>query len=747
MGASISRKQLLSFFIQASYLLDKFYSIKESFNFDSISEDSLEKIIEVERSHQNFDYLVSLLILSEQYFVEQKEYHTAIVYLIDCLSLLEELDFNNILKVYIYLELGYIFESNQFYKEAENYYKRALEVSVEKKNPLLVTYSFEKLSQIILKSCNRKGIIRFNSLVQLYGENFVPASIVFVFDLLNLYVNQDYDKILEVLSYHQDYQDLGVNREFLMIIYVIQTQSFYKLNKFEEIKWLDFSHDSSISKHNPYLMLYDLTYQLIYKKDEIGQYIADVTQKLSENHQYYLLRVFYYYLLGEESIVKDKECYLKIYELLGQNRQILFYEEGILKTKIQNVYQTYKQYYNQLDSVKFDDKYRIVSWQQMGAHYQREYNSQTVVGFLMVDDCFCSEFSQELKESLINNLNAIIQGELTFCFHDHGLWFYFKACTGEVKLKQKLNSLLKPLYDNLQRKYTVAFCLPRFTSSDFSKTMRIVYTSFYGMVVHTELEQNYSVSFCQESSSYLALSEDIHNLLLKAYKEKNFIIDKKHFYNEGGQQLFGIEFKGILSDLNLVIDNLDGDKEVIRESLLMEVEMATLEIGCQLIKEAYQTIHSNPYLFIKLSRETLMNKLIVGRILNCLKRYNLNYNQIIISINEDVLFEQNEFLKKLINRLHELGVGVALDDYGTGSLTGSIRNLNINYLKLSPSLIQYLSSTYHYSGMMKSLISVCSNYNVKICCSDIDNKSSHDLISNFGIDVVSGSYYQRKLVV
>ena len=74
-----------------------------------------------------------------------------------------------------------------------------------------------------------------------------------------------------------------------------------------------------------------------------------------------------------------------------------------------------------------------------------------------------------------------------------------------MKLKQKLNSLLKPLYDNLQRKYTVAFCLPRFTSSDFSKTMRIVYTSFYGMVVHTELEQNYSVSFCQESSSYLAL--------------------------------------------------------------------------------------------------------------------------------------------------------------------------------------------------------------------------------------------------
>lgn len=75
MGASISRKQLLSFFIQASYLLDKFYSIKESLVFERLSKDSLGKIIEVERSHQNFDRLVSLLILSEQHFINPELYN------------------------------------------------------------------------------------------------------------------------------------------------------------------------------------------------------------------------------------------------------------------------------------------------------------------------------------------------------------------------------------------------------------------------------------------------------------------------------------------------------------------------------------------------------------------------------------------------------------------------------------------------------------------------------------------------
>lgn len=747
MGVMISRKQLLSFFIQASYLLENYYLIKEYLDFEKLSEEELEQIIEVERSRQNFSRLVSLLILSKEYFMYFKEYNTATIYLIECLSLLEEVDSNNILKIYIYLELGHLYELNEFYKESDNYYTKALDISVEKKNTLLINYSFEKLSKIILKSCDRKSFVKFKSLIERYGESYVSLSTRLMFDLLSLYVKQEYDKILELLSDYSDDKELNKNKEFFRMAHILKTQSYYKLNRIEEIKWLDFNESSAISTHNPYLLLYDLTHQLIYSKDTLCSYIENLSEILNKNHQYYLLRAFYYYLLTEEIVVKNKKWYSKVYELLGQNRRKLFYEEDILKTRIQNVYHTYKQYYQQLDLIKFDKKYRIMTWEQMCAHYQREYNAKTVVGFLMIDDCFCSEFTQELKEILIEQLNAVIQGELTFSFHNHGVWFYFKACTGEMKLKQKLNSLLKPLYEGLNRKYTVAFCLPRFTSPDFFKTTRMVYSSFYSTVLHTESERDYSVSFGRDLSNHLDLSEQIHHVLLKAYKGNHFIVDKKYFYNRGGQQLFGIEFKGILGDLSLIIDKVEGNKEVIKESLLTELEMATLEIGCQVIKNNYQTIHSTPYLFIKLSRETLMNKLILGRILNCIKQYDLNYNQVIISINEDVLFEQNEFLKKMINRLHELKIGVALDDYGTGSLTGSIRNLDINYLKLSPTLIQYLSSSYHHLGMMKSLVSVCSCHNVKICCSDIESESSHDLISNFGIDVVSGSYYQRKLVV
>lgn len=747
MGALVSRKQLLSFFIQASHLLKRFYSIKESLDFNELTDEELEQRIAIERSHQDFERLVSFLILSEQYFIKKKEYNMATIYLIECQSLLEEIDSNNILKIYIYLELGYIYELNKCYKEADHHYTKALEHSFEKKNSFLISYSFEKLSQIILESCDRKGVVKFNTLIESLGEEYVSLTNRVIFELIGLYMKKDYDKVLECLSSYQNHKKLNQNQEFFMITHIIKTQTYYQLNRIQDIRWIDFRESSCRLNHRAFTMLYELFYRLVHNQDEIMDYIEKISTQLNETRDYYILKAIYSSLLTDKNIINNKESYSKVYELLSQNRQRLNYEEDILKTRVQNAYRSYREYYHNLEPVKFEKKYRVLPWQQMSAHYQREYNAQTLLGFFMIEDCFCGEFTQELKQHVVAKINELIQEDVTFSFHDHGVWFYFNACTVGMKLKQKLNALLKPLYEELKLKYTITFCLPLCASRDFYKTARSVYASFYSMVVNTKLDQDYSVSFGRESSSDLYITEQIPHIFLKAYKEKKFSIEKKYFYNKGGKELFGVEFKGVLSEVNLILDMFEDNKEIVRESLVMELEMSTLDEGCRLIKEQYQNIHPMPYLFIKFSRETLMNKLIVGRILNCLKRYNINYNQVIISINEDVLFENNEFLQKLINRLHELGIGVALDDYGTGSLTGSIRNLNINYLKISPSLIQYLNSSYQHSGMMKSLISICSNYDVKICCSDIESKSSHDLISHFGIDVVSGSYYQRKLVV
>lgn len=748
MGESISRKQVFSFFIQACYYLEKYHLLKSGLCLNTLNhEKEVEKIIQKERNLQNFDYLVPLLILAEQYYIENEDYNQSIMYLIECQCILEEDDPNNLLKVYLFLELGYIYELMGLYDLSNDYYFKALSLEVEKKIPLLMNYTFERMAHVVIVSCDHNAAVNFNKLITNYREECISNRTKLIFDLALLYSQKNYEKILiQIDQFERQYGD-GQFEDFSLVIQSFKVQAFYHLKKFEQITWKEFELKKLKPSSYPYFLMYWLTQQLVNHQDELEFKVEKAIKGLKESKYSYLLKSFYYWLVGEDCIKENEAWCTQIYDQYIASREQLYYEENSLKSRIQHSYHSYKQYYQNMEPVKFYKNYRVISWDQMSAYYRYEYTNQMVLGFLMIDDCFYSDFPEKLKDYVIDAINEVLQGDITFSFHNHGIWFYFKACTGETKLKQKLNNLLKPLYDRLKIDYTVSFCIPRFATFDFEKTAQLVYEGFYETVIQAQDGQPYDVSFCQSVSEQYSSSKNIRLNIMKSYEADSFIVLQNNFYYRDSKELFGIEVKGQFQQSNHFISLMEGKKGWAKDILILEMEMFTLEQACKFIRNSYNKKELMPYLFIKLSRETLTNQLIIGRILRCLEQYDLSNNQIVISINEDVLFEENERLQRLIKRLHQLEIKIALDDYGTGSLTGSIRNLKIDYLKISPNLIQYLNSSQNSSSIIQSLVNVCSRYDVKICCSDLEGEVNQHLISDLAIDVISEGYSKRKLVV
>lgn len=748
MGESISRKQVFSFFIQACYYLEKYHLLKSELCLNTLHhEKEVEKIIQKERNLQKFDHLVPLLILAERYYIENEDYNQAIMYLIECQCILEEDDPNNLLKVYLFLELGYIYELMGLYELSNDYYFKALSLEVEKKIPLLMSYTFERMAQVVIVSCDHKAIVEFNKLMPKYREECLSNRAKLVFELALLYSQKKYEKILtKIDQFEGKYGDESFE-DFSLMIQSFKVQASYRLKRGEQITWKEFELKKLKPINYPYFLMYWLTQQLVNHQDELEFKVAKAIKELEGSKYSYLLKSFYYCLVEDECIKENEAWYAQIYAQYIASREQLYYEENNLRSRIQHSYHSYKQYYQNMEPVKFYKNYKVISWDQMSAYYRYEYTNQTVLGFLMIDDCFYSDFPEKLKDSVVDAINEVLQGDITFSFHDHGVWFYFKACTGEMKLKQKLNKLLKPLYDELKKDYTVSFCIPRFATFDFEKTAQLVYEGFYETVIQVQDGHPYDVSFCQGVSEHYSSSKKIRLNIMKSYEADSFIVLQNNFYHRDSKELFGIEFKGQFQQSNHFTSLMEGKKGWAKDVLILEMELFTLEKACKSIVDTNKKRELMPYLFIKLSRETLTNKLIIGRILKCLKQYDLSNNQIIISINEDVLFEENERLQKLIKRLHQLEIKIALDDYGTGALTGSIRNLKIDYLKISPNLIQYLNSSQNSSSIIKSLVNVCSRYDVKICCSDLEGEVNQHLISDLEIDVISEGYSQRKLVV
>lgn len=741
MEQTVSREQLFDFFIDSCYLLQDYKTIQQAL-YDVVKNDELklEELLKGYREHQNFDHLVPTLIFIARYYFENGVNSLAAIYLMECQCILEYLDGDYLLRGYILAELGYICECKGELQEANYYYEAALSFGREKQVPFLMTYSLEHLVHIMLVLCQFKSVKKFHQLTIDYQNELIPKSCQYQVELLNAYVSADYELAIKRCKESFDSQNQMLQKS-------IYNHSMYQLGRGEDIEW-DLENDCLEGIYVVYSLINVLTYHLIKDDDEqLSLYFTELCSSLKDKNFYYLLKFTYHFLCQDARIRSNLEWVDELEESLNQLYDVMHSQDQLLKQRIQSIYHSYREYYNNLDLVRTKPKYKVVNFNQFLICYQYEYTPKTVLSYFKLDHCFYSEFKDQLLTQVIETIHEFIGEGITFSVENEGIWFYFNACNKELKLKRKLNRLAELWYERIGQSYYVSFCLPRYTSSSFEETSARVKSDFGGMILNANIRLPYEVSFCEETSWRYNFSLKIHELLDAAYQAGEFNLEYTPLYYRDGAQLFGVECHNKLDD-HLILSRLSLEERVETPLILtVEKELYLFEVGCQYINQINGNSSQRLSLFIKLSRHTLLNKFLSSRISHCLKKYGIDPSQFIISVNEDVLFEQNILIQKGIKRLRELGVNIALDEYGAGALTGSIRNLNIDYLRISSCLIQYLKSSNNCVNMMKSLLNVCSSKDVKICCSEIENESSLHLISDFGIDVVSGSYYQRKLVV
>ena len=744
MQAYVSRNQLLTFFIDSCYLLEGYEEIERTLVGKlEKNEVKLQDLLKDYRERQKFQSLISMLIVASHYYFEKGEHHLATICLIECQCILENLDKDNLLKVYLLVELGFIYEVKGLFQEAGYYYSMAISVVKDRPVPILITYCFGHLVHIMFISGKRRSVERFYSWIYNYKDKLLSEELKQQIELVSFYITKRYDDVIVNIK-HQSLID-----DKFPIYSVLLNHSYYQIGLTEEIEWdLTLLSNPQPTKYGAYDLIYQLTYHLIYDNDEqLCQYIKRSCKQLKGMKQEGLLLLMYQFLCRNQRIIANDTLFDECESSLRELHKQLAYQTEILKKRHQSIYDGYQGYYNDLEIVRTTCKHKLVSCEQLATYYNYEYTSKTVVGYFKLNRCFYSEFKINQVNEVVETLNEFIGENITFCIEQEGLWFYFKASCGEVNLKRKLNRLVELWYEQIGESYFVSFCLPPYTTDSFEEMKARVRGNFYSMTLKPNSRLPYSVSFCQKSSPLYNLSVKIHHLLDVAYQKGDFKMNYTSLYHRDGNYLFGIECHSILDSHFLLNQLTKEERSEGKQMFIIEKEIYQFKLGCQYLSENYNDSSNKISLFITFSRQSLLNKFISSRILSYLNKYGIEPQQIIVGVNEDILFEQNTRIQKSIKRFRELGINIALDEYGAGSLTGSIRNLNIDYLRISSSLLQYLKNSNNYLNMMKSLLSVCSSKDVTLCYSEIDNESSLNLVRDFGIDVVSGSYYQRKLVV
>ncbi|MGH6828402.1 MAG: putative bifunctional diguanylate cyclase/phosphodiesterase [Rhizomicrobium sp.] len=121
--------------------------------------------------------------------------------------------------------------------------------------------------------------------------------------------------------------------------------------------------------------------------------------------------------------------------------------------------------------------------------------------------------------------------------------------------------------------------------------------------------------------------------------------------------------------------------------------------------------------------------------------------RLIVELTETASLQQFEDNARFVSSLRELGVRVAIDDFGAGYT--SFRNLQMMHLdvvKIDGSYMKDLSSSPQNQVFVRTLTGLAKNFDMKVVAEWVASEEDAALLQGFGVDYFQGFYFGKPLL-
>jgi len=163
-----------------------------------------------------------------------------------------------------------------------------------------------------------------------------------------------------------------------------------------------------------------------------------------------------------------------------------------------------------------------------------------------------------------------------------------------------------------------------------------------------------------------------------------------------------------------------------------------IELGSYVMKEMFKTIHEwslrgivLKHVSINVSIKQLLHHSFIEEVEALLKQYSFESREqkIVFEITESIFARDVHNMIEIMNRLRDLGICFAIDDFGTGySSLSYLHELPVSELKIDKAFIQNFGKNESNENMIKTIIFIAKNFDLKIVAEGIETKEQLDFL-------------------
>ena len=129
-----------------------------------------------------------------------------------------------------------------------------------------------------------------------------------------------------------------------------------------------------------------------------------------------------------------------------------------------------------------------------------------------------------------------------------------------------------------------------------------------------------------------------------------------------------------------------------------------------------------------------------------LEENNVRPEMICMEITESALMEDPVKARRTVEELHNLGLSISIDDYGTGySSLAYVKNLPVNELKIDREFIKNMIDNKEDIAIVRSTIELGHNLGLTVVAEGIEHEEEMQMLKDFGCDQVQGFLISKAL--
>ncbi|MDW3223186.1 MAG: EAL domain-containing protein [Paracoccaceae bacterium] len=246
----------------------------------------------------------------------------------------------------------------------------------------------------------------------------------------------------------------------------------------------------------------------------------------------------------------------------------------------------------------------------------------------------------------------------------------------------------------------------------------------------------------EEMGQELRRRHALEKRLRDATRNFDFSIHYQPLVDGSNQNLVGYEALLRLADT-------DGTSIPPTTFIPLAEELGLIEqIGAWTIKTATRemaALDDNKVLAINLSTDQFTSGELVNTVRDALNASDFPASRLELEITESLLLEDSPFIEMQIDTLKEMGVAIAMDDFGTGfSSLSYLWKYGFDRLKIDQSFVAALEENPERSReIIETVVMLGDRLDMKITAEGVENADQSELLTALGCDVLQGFLFGK----